>query len=132
MTAAKPALLVVTGLQREARIAAGDGIVTLCSGSNPELLRERLSALVSARPRESGDPAQESWIPAFAGMNGGEICGVLSFGLAGGLAPDLQPGDMVLATLEVPPDRWEAVQARLDELLEAEPEVAVHVRMPER
>jgi ParB-like chromosome segregation protein Spo0J len=47
-------------------------------------------------------------------------------------ADNEEQSDMVLATLEVPPERWEAVQERLDELLEAEPEVAVHVRMPEK
>jgi hopanoid-associated phosphorylase len=95
---AKPALLVVTGLQREADIAAGEGVIALCSGGRPEQLRERLSALSPVRPRESGDPGARSWIPAFAGTNGGEISAILSFGLAGGLAPDLKPGDVVLAT----------------------------------
>jgi hopanoid-associated phosphorylase len=94
MTSARPALLVVTGLRREADIAAGAGVITLCSGSDPAVLRERLSALFSARPRtraaRSADPG--------AGMSGGEIRGVLSFGLAGALAPDLKPGDVVLAT----------------------------------
>lgn len=37
---------------------------------------------------------------------------------------------VIRATLEVPVERWEAVQARLDELLEAEPGVALHVRRP--
>jgi ParB-like chromosome segregation protein Spo0J len=35
--------------------------------------------------------------------------------------------EMVTATLEVPRERWEAVELRLDELLAAEPEVALHV-----
>lgn len=78
-----PSLLVVTGLRREAQIAAGDGVVTLCSGSSPGVLRERLSAL--SRPQDEGGPKPK-------------LIGVLSFGLAGGLAPDLQPGDVVLAT----------------------------------
>jgi hypothetical protein len=38
----------------------------------------------------------------------------------------------VVATLEIPYVRWAAVRARLDELLEAEAEVALHVRMPGR
>jgi len=42
-----------------------------------------------------------------------------------------ETNEMVLATLEVPPSRWEAVQQRLDELLAVEPEVALHVRFPE-
>ena len=72
----KPALLVVTGLQREADIAAGDGVTTLCSGGNPAVLRERMSGQASS-PRFNA---------------------ILSFGLAGGLAPGLKPGDVVLAT----------------------------------
>ena len=71
-------------MQREAEIAAGDEVVTLCSGGDSKVLRERLSALFSA----------------YTGISGGEgsICGVLSFGLAGGLAPNLKPGDIILAT----------------------------------
>lgn len=38
----------------------------------------------------------------------------------------------VVATLEVPYLRWAAVRTRLDELLAAEPSVALHVRMPGR
>jgi hopanoid-associated phosphorylase len=82
MIAAQPALLVVTGLRREADIASGDGVVTLCSGGRPELLQERLSALFrdSSRPSDAG------------------IAAILSFGLAGGLAPHLRPGDIVIAS----------------------------------
>ena len=41
MTPHTPALLVVTGLQREAQIAAGDGVITLCSGGRSAVaLRE--------------------------------------------------------------------------------------------
>jgi len=74
-----PTLLVVTGLQREARVAAGAGVVTLCSGGNPDLLRERLAAFA----RTSGHS---------------KIGGVLSFGLAGGLAGHLRSGDVVIST----------------------------------
>jgi hopanoid-associated phosphorylase len=82
MTSAKPALLVVTGLRREAQIAEGEGVVTLCSGGDPALLQERLSALFRdpSRPSDSG------------------IAAILSLGLAGGLAPHLQPGDIVIAS----------------------------------
>jgi ParB-like chromosome segregation protein Spo0J len=38
----------------------------------------------------------------------------------------------VVATLEIPYVRWAAVRARLDELLEAEAAVALHVRLPGR
>jgi hopanoid-associated phosphorylase len=80
MTAMKPALLVVTGLRREAQIAAGEGVLTLCSGGRSDLLRDRLSSIFSVRPRQ------------------GEIGAILSFGLAGGLAPHLRPGDVVIAS----------------------------------
>jgi hopanoid-associated phosphorylase len=102
-------LLVVTGLRREARIAAGDGVIALCSGSDPGLLHGRLSDFFTARPRESRDPES--------------IRGVLSFGLAGGLTPDLRPGDVVLATHilaaeahhDVTLDWHDAIVSRLDE-----------------
>lgn len=98
MTSSRPALLVVTGLQREAEIAAGDGVMTLCSGGNPALLRERLSAVFSARAREGGAPEQMDRIPACAGTSGENIQAILSFGLAGGLAPGLRAGDVVIAS----------------------------------
>lgn len=80
-----PTLLVVTGLLREARIATGRHVMTLCSGGDPELLRERLDSFFSPRSRESG-------------MSRGEICGILSFGLAGGLAKHLRSGDIVISS----------------------------------
>src|SRR5687768_6331188 len=43
MDPATRTLLVVTGLQREAAIAAGDRAMTLCSGGRPHLLIERLT-----------------------------------------------------------------------------------------
>lgn len=67
-------LLVVTGLLKEAAIASGDGVVTICSGGRRDLLAQRLDALQSP-PRA-----------------------IVSFGLAGGLAPHLQPGDLVIAS----------------------------------
>lgn len=79
MTSARPALLVITGLRKEAEIASGDGVVTLCSGGNPALLRERLEAFFRSRP-------------------GGGFGGILSFGLAGGLSPHLQSGDVAIAS----------------------------------
>ncbi len=70
----RPVLLVITGLQQEAAIAAGDGVATLCSGGNVE-------ALAALLARQAA--------PAV---------GVLSFGLGGGLAPHLQSGDVVIAS----------------------------------
>jgi hopanoid-associated phosphorylase len=96
MGAAQPALLIVTGLAREAQIAAGEGVVTLCSGGRPALLRERLTDFFVARPHEGGDPEQQARA-------------ILSFGLCGGLAPHLQPGDLVVASQVIAgTDRYEA------------------------
>ena len=66
-------LLVVTGLQREARAARGTGIETICSGGDSLRLADMLGEL----------KASAFW-------------GVVSFGLAGGLDPELEPGDLVL------------------------------------
>jgi hopanoid-associated phosphorylase len=74
MSLPRPALLVITGLHREARIAAGDGVATLCSGGDPRAL----AGLLESLPPPSG--------------------GILSFGLGGGLAPALCSGDVVVAS----------------------------------
>src|SRR5690349_11041440 len=74
MSQPHPALLVVTGLQREAKVATGDGVATLCSGGNSRALTDLLANL----PPPTG--------------------GVLSFGLGGGLAPGLRSGDLVIAS----------------------------------
>ena len=68
-------VLAATGLALEARIAAGPGIVTACSGGDPSRLR---SLLAAANPRT--------------------VRAVISFGLAGGLDPALRAGDIVIAT----------------------------------
>jgi len=68
-------VLVVAGLAREARIAAGDGVETLQAGGRPAALRDRLGGLPD-RPLRA----------------------VISFGIAGGLDPDLAPGDVVIGT----------------------------------
>ncbi|MGV3633555.1 MAG: phosphorylase [Pseudorhodoplanes sp.] len=80
MNSTPPSLLVITGLQREARIAASNGVVTLCSGGDPDVLRERLAAYA-----RTGGHAR--------------VSGVLSFGLAGGLASHLRSGDVVVSTI---------------------------------
>jgi len=68
--------LVITGLAQESKIAAGPGVShVVCSGSDPERLRGRLTRL---------DPTG--------------LRAVISFGIAGGLDPSLHPGDVVVAT----------------------------------
>jgi hopanoid-associated phosphorylase len=67
-------LLVFSGLDFEARIAAGKGVVTICGTGSV------------AWDRLEYEAAQG-------------CCGILSFGTAGGLAPALTPGDCVLAEI---------------------------------
>lgn len=71
-------LLIVVGMKREAALAAGRAVATVCSGGHVGLLAERLARI---------DPAS--------------LSGVVSFGLAGGLEPMLAPGDLLLATAVV-------------------------------
>lgn len=66
-------LLVVTGLSREARAASGAGVTTVCSGGDPARLAVLLAEIDARRHY-----------------------GVVSFGIAGGLHPDLEPGNIVL------------------------------------
>jgi adenosylhomocysteine nucleosidase len=68
-------VLAVTGLAREARVAAGPGVATVGAGGNPERLREVLKGRVRPGCRA-----------------------VMSIGIAGGLDPALVPGDVVVAT----------------------------------
>jgi hopanoid-associated phosphorylase len=68
--------LVITGLAQESRIAAGPGVSHIvCSGSDPARLRSHLS-----------------------GLDASGLRAVISFGIAGGLEPSLQSGDVVVAT----------------------------------
>lgn len=71
----EPKLLVVSGLRKEAKAAAGPGIKTICSGGDSKRLRKVLAALET----------DQFW-------------GVVSFGIAGGLDPKLAPGDILLGT----------------------------------
>jgi len=65
-------ILAVTGLKREAEIAGGDGVVAVAGGGDAKTLAEKLDALH------------------------GDIKGVISFGLGGGLSPLLKVGDVVI------------------------------------
>lgn len=75
-------VLTVSGLAREARIAAGEGVRPIAAGG------ARLVRLIEAA---IGEGAR----------------GILSFGIAGGLDPRLHPGDVVLATaITAGVERW--------------------------
>src|SRR5215469_18479715 len=68
-----PRFVAVTGLAFEARIVAGPGVTVVCGGGQIQLRR---SLEIAIRK----------------GCNG-----ILSFGIAGGLAPHLKPGSCVVA-----------------------------------
>jgi hopanoid-associated phosphorylase len=88
-------VLIVTGLVQEARIAGGPGMTVICSSSDPQQLRALLTVV---------DPSS--------------IRGVISFGVAGGLDPQLKSGDIVVATEVVAGDsRWLAGLALNDDLI---------------
>jgi adenosylhomocysteine nucleosidase len=89
--------LVITGLAQESRIAAGPGVShVICSGSDPERLRAHLSGL---------DPTG--------------LRAVISFGIAGGLDPSLQPGDVVVATAVMAEEgAWKVPAAVVSALVE--------------
>jgi hopanoid-associated phosphorylase len=67
-------VLVVTGLLAEARIAAGQGVTVVCSGGRQGVLQDLVQDRTDRR-----------------------FCAVVSFGVAGGLDPDLAPGRIVLS-----------------------------------
>ena len=66
-------ILAVCGLKREAEIAGGPGVVAVTGGGDAVGLAKKLDAL------------------------SGDISGVISIGLAGGLSPHLKVGDVVIA-----------------------------------
>jgi adenosylhomocysteine nucleosidase len=65
---------VITGLRAEARCLRGLDLVVACSGARPERARAEAARLLAEG-----------------------AAGLVSFGLAAGLAPELRPGDLVLA-----------------------------------
>jgi adenosylhomocysteine nucleosidase len=74
-------LIVVCGLTAEARIAAGDGVTVIAGGGDHARLAADIEAACAAGAR-----------------------GIISFGVAGGLAPGLKPGDVRVAEAIVSPD----------------------------
>ncbi|MBN9005190.1 MAG: phosphorylase [Rhizobiales bacterium] len=89
-------VLIVTGLVQEARIAAGPGMTVICSSSDPQQLRSLL-----------------------AGFDPSTVRGVISFGVAGGLDPALESGDVVVATEVVAgASRWQSGLALSEELID--------------
>jgi hopanoid-associated phosphorylase len=88
-------VLIVTGLVQEAKIAAGPGMTVICSSSDPVQLRALL-----------------------AGFDPSTVRGVISFGVAGGLDPQLKSGAVVIATEVMAGDRrWPAAEALSEELI---------------
>lgn len=68
-------VLVVVGMATENKIVKGDGVVTVLSAGNGQQLRNELKKFDFSTVRA-----------------------VVSFGIAGGLHPDLKPGNLVVAT----------------------------------
>ena len=73
-------MIIVVGLAFEARIAAGPGIHVICGGNGRNLTATLTTAIAEAR------------------MLFGDCPGIVSFGVAGGLAPQLRPGTCVIGS----------------------------------
>jgi len=73
-------VIIVVGLAFEARIAAGPGVHVICSGDGRNLAAKLTAAIAEARTLVRGCP------------------GIISFGVAGGLAPHLRPGTCVVGS----------------------------------
>jgi len=73
-------LVIVVGLAFEARIAAGPGIRVVCGGTGRNLTAMLTAAIAEARTLF------------------GDCPGIISFGVAGGLAPQLRPGTCVIGS----------------------------------
>ena len=92
MSAGSSFILSVSGLAREAAIAAGPGVRTLAAGG------QHLPALIETAIAEGAT-------------------GILSFGIAGGLDPTLPPGTAILAAAVIAGgERWAADAAWRDRL----------------
>ncbi|MGB7034183.1 MAG: adenosylhopane nucleosidase [Xanthobacteraceae bacterium] len=73
-------MIIVVGLAFEAKIAAGPGVHVICSGDGRNLAAKLTAAIAEARTLVRGCP------------------GIISFGVAGGLAPHLLPGTCVVGS----------------------------------
>ena len=73
-------MIIVVGLAFEARIAAGRGICVVCGGDGQNLAGRLTAAIAEARATFRECP------------------GIISFGVAGGLAPQLRPGDCIIGS----------------------------------
>jgi len=92
-------ILVVAGMEDERAIAAGEGREVLVGAANATSLRERLGRVDAAH-----------------------IDAVYSFGVAGGLDPDLAPGDLLVSTRVVE----QRVEQGVEQRVEGEPSLAVN------
>jgi adenosylhomocysteine nucleosidase len=81
-------MIVVVGMKFEARIAAGLGVPVVCGGDGKKLSSRLTHAMA-------------------AGCGG-----LISFGVAGGLAPHLKPGTCVIGTQIIDDDATRATDAR--------------------
>jgi adenosylhomocysteine nucleosidase len=73
-------VIIVVGLAFEARIAAGPGVQVICSGDGRDLASKLTAAIAEVRARGRG------------------YQGLVSFGVAGGLAPQLPTGACVVGS----------------------------------
>ena len=73
-------MIIVVGLAFEARIAAGPGRYVICGGNGRNLTATLAAAIAEARTLFGNCP------------------GIISFGVAGGLAPQLRPGTCVIGS----------------------------------
>lgn len=74
-------IVAVTGLRREARIAAGEGVRAIACGGRADVLKRELNGALSHRVR-----------------------GIISFGICAGLSPDVSPGACIIASEIITPD----------------------------
>ena len=92
-------MIIVVGLAFEARIAAGPGVRVICSGDGRNLAAKLTAAIADARKRVQGCP------------------GIISFGVAGGLAPQLRPGTCVVGSAVISGEKRMPISAEWSQKL---------------